>query len=104
MAASLVNGFHETQLRLFSTFYGKPQVYRDAHLLHAWLLKNRSGYPFTTMQTINNRGPVNSRDLDSLKEQLEVLKCENKIYTVKNGKSTEVYIVWRPYMALPNND
>lgn len=104
VAASLVNGFHETQLRLFSTFYGKPQVYRDAHLLHAWLLKNRSGYLFTTMQTINNRGPINSRDLDSLKEQLEVLKCENKIYTVKNGKSTEVYIVWRPYMALPNND
>lgn len=103
VAASLVNGFHETQLRLFSTYYGKPQVYRDAQRLHAWLLADRSGYPFTTMQTINNRGPVSSRDLDSLKEQLEVLRCENKIYTVKNGKSTEVYLIWRPYTILPNN-
>lgn len=103
VAASLVNGFHETQLRLFSN-YGRPQLYRDALILHDWLIEHRSGYPFTKMQTINNCGPVNSRDLDSLKEQLEVLKCENKIYTVKNGKSTEIYIVWRPYMALPNND
>ncbi|MFM5845765.1 DUF3987 domain-containing protein [Aeromonas veronii] len=102
-AASLVNSFHETQLRLFSNF-GTPQLYRDAQKLHYWLIMHRSGYPFTKMQTINNCGPVNSRDLDSLKEQLEVLRCENKIYTVKNGKSTEVYLVWRPYSILPNNN
>ena len=103
VATSLVKGFHETQLRLFSQYYCPPQLYSDACQLHEWLLYKRSGYEYTTVHTINKYGPTSSRDLDSLNKQLELLENDRKIYTVKNQKSTEVYSTWQVHYPLPNN-
>lgn len=101
VATYLVKGFHETQLRLFSGFYNAPQFYFDAWRLHRWLIEKRSGYPFTEESMIQKFGPPTSRDLASLKSQLDYLENEKVIYRNKNKKSNEVFLN-QPFYGTPN--
>lgn len=101
VATHLVKGFHETQLRLFTSYYNAPQFHFDAWRLHSWLIEKRSGYPFTEESTILKLGPPTSRDLTSLKCQLDYLEGEKVIYRNKNKKTSEVFLN-QPFYGTPN--
>lgn len=101
VATHLVKGFHETQLRLFTCYYNAPQFYFDAWRLHKWLIEKRSGYPCTEESTILRLGPLTSRDLTSLKAQLDYLEHNKVIYRNKNKKTSEVFLN-QPFYATPN--
>lgn len=101
VATHLIKGFHKTQLRLFSDCYSPPQFYFDTQELYNWLIRKRSGYPFTVVSEIQHGGPTNSRNSASLQHQLDYLEKEHLIYRNKNGKSNEVFLN-QPFYATPN--
>ena len=92
VATSLVKKYHETQLDLFSSYYQQPQVYCDSWRLFDWLLAERTGYIRTTENLITHNGPPSSRDLSSLREQLDILEERKMIYRMRYRKSTCIYI------------